>query len=69
MKKILYILPFLLLGCATKYEVVQQLRVNMYHLHNPKTQEVQIILTSDTLKEGSIVKLRDIKIIAEVENK
>ena len=35
MKKILIILfLFILTGCAAKYEVVQKLRVNMYHLVN-----------------------------------
>jgi hypothetical protein len=70
MKKLIAILSFLLLfGCAPQYEVVQQLRVNMYHLYNTRTNEVQIILTSDTLKEGSMVKLKNIKVIAEVEEK
>ena len=70
MKKLITILSFLhLFGCAPQYEVVQQLRVNMYHLYNTRTKEVQIILTSDTLREGSMVKLKNIKVIAEVEEK
>jgi len=68
MKKVLIILfLFILTGCAAKYEVVQKLRVNMYHLVNTRTQEVEIILTSDELKEGQILKKNKIKIIAEIQ--
>ena len=61
------ILLLTLIGCASKYEVVQQLRVNMYHLVDIKTNEVEIILTSDTLELGQILKKKHIRIIAEVE--
>ena len=58
MKKIL--IPLLLLcltSCAGKYIVVQKLRVNLYHLQNLKTKEVEIILSEKDLKEGEIIKL------------
>jgi len=68
MKKVLIILfLFMVTGCAAKYEVVQKLRVNMYHLVNTRTHEVEIILTSEELEEGQILKKNKIKIIAEIE--
>jgi len=68
MKKILIILfLFVLTGCAAKYEVIQKVRVNMYHLVNTRTKEVEIILTSDELTEGQILKKNKIKIIGEIE--
>lgn len=50
-----------LIGCAPKYEVVQKLRLNLYHLQNVKTKEVEIILTEKELREGQTVKLKNIK--------
>ncbi len=68
MRKVLIILfLFILGGCAAKYEVIQKVRVNMYHLVNIRTHEVEIILTSDELTEGQILKKNKIKIIAEIE--
>ena len=67
MKRILYILLLLTLGSCAQYEVVQKLDVNMYHLQNVKTKDVQVIISSDTLVEGSFVKLKKIRIIAEIE--
>jgi len=60
MRKILFILCFILTCCASKYEVVQKIRINLYHLQNLKTNEVEIILTSEDLKEGDIIKLNNI---------
>tara|TARA_R110000824_G_scaffold170570_1_gene347965 strand:- start:1215 stop:1421 length:207 start_codon:yes stop_codon:yes gene_type:complete len=67
MKVILYILILLSLSSCAQYEVVQKLDVNMYHLQNTRTKDVQIILSSDKLLEGSLVKLKNIRIIAEIE--
>lgn len=39
----------------------------MYHLQNVRTKEVQVIISSDKLVEGSLVKLNKIRIIAEIE--
>ena len=50
-----------LVGCSPKYEVVQKLRLNLYHLQNVKTKEVEIILTEKELREGQTVKLKNIK--------
>ena len=68
MKKLLYIIVGVIVGgCAPHYEVVQKLEVNMYHLVNSRTQDVEIILTSDSLKVGQFIKKKGIKIIAEIE--
>jgi|TARA_R110002020_G_scaffold297723_1_gene513488 hypothetical protein len=62
MKKF-YLIPILiLLGCS-KYQVVSEVRVNLYHLHNPKTNDVQVIITEQDLKEGEWYRLNQIKII------
>lgn len=55
-------LCMLLMGCS-KYQVVSEVRVNLYHLHNPKTNDVQVILTEQDLKEGEWYRLNEIKII------
>jgi len=55
------------MGCSPSYEVVQKLEVNMYHLVNTRTQEVEIILTSDSLNVGQLLKKNRIKIIAEIQ--
>ena len=57
LKYFLIILCFILTSCAGKYLVVQKLRVNLYHLQNIKTKEVEIILSDKELKEGEIIKL------------
>ena len=41
----------------------------MYHLINTRTSEVEIILTSDSLSIGQIIKKKKINIIAEIEDK
>ena len=46
-------------ACA-KYQVVQEIRVNMYHMHHPK-KGVEIILTQDTLEMGKWYRLKRIK--------
>ena len=46
-----------LIGCVSKYQVVQKLRVNMYHLQHIKTKEIHIILSEKDLKEGDTIKL------------
>lgn len=56
------IISILLCGCA-KYQVIQELRVNMYHLHNPKLKKMEIILTEDSLEIGKWYRLKSIKTI------
>jgi len=67
MKKLLICILVLTSGCAPQYEVVQKLQVNMYHLINTRTQDVEIILSSDSLSIGQTLKKKKINIIAEVD--
>ena len=53
------ILLILLYGCS-KYQVVSEVRVNMYHLHNPKTKDAEIIITKDSLEIGKFYRLNTI---------
>jgi hypothetical protein len=48
---------------CSKYQVVQEVRVNLYHLHNPKTKDAEVILTKDTLEVGKFYRLKEINII------
>ena len=59
------IISILLCGCA-KYQVIQELRVKMYHLHHP-TKGVEVILTEDKLKVGNWYRLKQIEII-DIDN-
>lgn len=68
MKNLFFILlPLSLISCS-KYQVVSEVRVNLYHMHNPKTNDVEIILTEQDLKVGEWYKLNQIKTI-EIENR
>ncbi len=67
MKKVYFMLLFSLLGCS-KYQVVSEVRVNLYHLHNPKTNDVEVILTEQDLKVGEWYKLNQIKTITITED-
>jgi len=49
-------------GCS-KYQVVSEVKVNLYHLHNPKKMDAEIIVTKDSLVIGGWYKLRQINII------
>ena len=49
-------------GC-NKYKVLSYLRGNLYHLHNSKTKNSEVIMTNDTLIIGKEYKLKDINII------
>tara|TARA_B110000196_G_C21153328_1_gene671295 strand:- start:2206 stop:2415 length:210 start_codon:yes stop_codon:yes gene_type:complete len=61
MKKLWPLLLVMLASCAcTQYQVVQEVQVNMYHMHHPK-KGVQIILTKDTLEVGKWYRLSSIK--------
>ena len=48
MKNIILLFPLFLIGCA-KYQVVQKLDDNMYHLYHPK-EGVAIVITPDKLE-------------------
>jgi len=62
---LMFVLTILLgiLTSCNKYKVLSYLRVNLYHLHNAKTKNSEIILTTDTLILGKEYKLKDINII------
>lgn len=70
MKKNLLILLFLIIGLVSckQYQVVQELNVNMYHMHHPK-HGVEIILTKDTLEIGKWYKLKRLNTIEIPEKK
>lgn len=56
----------ILLGTFTscnKYMVMSCINTNLYHLHNVKTKESEIILSNDTLILGKHYKLKEINII------
>jgi len=43
------------MGCSTsKYQVVDKLEPNLYHLHNPKTNDVVILSTKQKLIIGEL---------------
>ena len=65
-KFLLFINIFIFLSCS-KYQVVQEIKVNMYHLHNPKKKKVEIIITEDKLQVGKWYHLKQIDII-EIDN-
>jgi hypothetical protein len=54
------------LSCSN-YQVVSEVRVNMYHLHNPKTNDVEIVITKDSLEIGKFYNIKTIKRI-DTEN-
>ena len=51
-----------LTGC-NKYKVLSYLRGNLYHIHNAKTKNSEVIMTNDSLIIGNYYKLKDINII------
>ena len=48
-----------IMGCS-KYQVVQEVKVNLYHLDNPKKHDSEIILTQDSLVVGKWYRLKSI---------
>jgi len=59
---IIYILAILFITSCSRYQVVQEVRVNMYHMYSPK-KGVEIIITKDSLELGKWYNLRSIKTI------
>jgi len=59
---IAFLFNIILLSCS-KYQVVSEVRLNLYHLHNPKTKNAEVILTKDTLEIGKFYRLNQINII------
>jgi len=50
----------LVISCSVKYEVVQRLALNKYHVVGVKTKDV-IIIENVTLTPGQVIKWRDVK--------
>ena len=59
MKKL--VLLFFICGCSPKYEVVQQMGPDRFHIVGVKDKEAIILYTKLKLKEGQIVKWKDVK--------
>lgn len=53
---------------CSKYQVVSELDVHLYHLHNPKNKKVEIIITEQKLEVGKFYRLKSIKTI-NLDNK
>ncbi len=49
------------LSSCSRYQVVSEVNVNLYHMHNPKKNRVEIILTKEKLEVGKWYNLRSIK--------
>ena len=58
--KIVFLLG-LLQACVAKYEVVQILGADKYHLQGVKNQEVILAITSTPLKKGDLTTLKALK--------
>jgi len=50
----------MIIGCS-KYQVVQEVHLNLYHLHNPKRNKMEMVLTQDSLVVGKWYRLKSIK--------
>jgi len=61
------IILFILHGCS-KYQVVSEVNVNLYHMHNPRTNKMEIILTEQKLEIGNWYRLKSIKQV-EIDDK
>ena len=59
-KKILISLALLFTGC-NNYQVVSEIKVNLYHLQNPKTKKTEVILTKEKLEVGKFYNIKRIK--------
>jgi hypothetical protein len=51
----------LMVGCSPRYEVVQQLGEERFHLQGVKNNEVIILITDKKLQEGQVVKWKEVK--------
>jgi len=49
------------LSSCSRYQVVSEVNVNLYHMHNPKKNQVEIILTKEKLEVGEWYNLKTIK--------
>lgn len=66
-KGLIVFVSFIFLSACNKYQVVSELKVNLYHLHSPKNGKIEIIVTEDKLQVGEWYRLKQIDII-EIDN-
>lgn len=50
-----------LFNSCKNFEVVSELDVHLYHLQNPKTKRVEVIVTEQKLEVGKFYRLKSIK--------
>ena len=62
MKKLVIIILLFMLSSCVKYQVIQKLDDNMYHLATTKG-DIAIVITPDKLKINKFYKLKHINII------
>ena len=62
-KALINLMMFMPLMSCSKYQVVSELDVHLYHLHNPKTNQVEVIVTEQKLEVGKFYRLNSIKTI------
>ena len=56
-----FLIIFLVLGGCSRYQVVSEVDLHMYHMHNPKSNKVEVILTKEKLEVGKFYRLKSIK--------
>ncbi len=56
MKYITVSVCLLLISCRPRYEVIQPVQENVYHLQGVRNKEVLIILSDIKLKSGEIIR-------------
>ncbi len=56
MKYVLIPICILLIGCRPRYEVIQPVQENVYHLQGVRNKEVLIILSDIKLEPGQIIR-------------
>jgi hypothetical protein len=59
--RLYFTILILMVGCSPRYEVVQQLGNRRFHLQSVNKKEVIILITDKKLKEGEIIKWKDVK--------
>ena len=59
--RLYFTILILMVGCSPRYEVVQQLGEERFHLQGVKNNEVIILITDKKLQEGQVVKWKEVK--------
>ena len=53
---VIWIIVMCFISCMPRYEVVQPVQENVYHLQGVKKKDVLIILSTKELKSGEIIR-------------